>query len=64
MIINDSLYHVCLDLECDYLNAQECCGRLNFWNIPKLWSQLTLFIMLVLSGIVSRAAEPAGAALF
>eukprot|EP00088_Acartia_fossae_P061443 TRINITY_DN7387_c0_g1_i10.p1 TRINITY_DN7387_c0_g1~~TRINITY_DN7387_c0_g1_i10.p1 ORF type:complete len:178 (-),score=16.65 TRINITY_DN7387_c0_g1_i10:585-1118(-) len=44
------------DLECDYLNAQECCGRLNFWNIPKLWSQLTLFIMLVLSGHIGLVA--------
>jgi len=38
------------DLECDYLNAQECCGRLNFWNIPKLWLQLLIPIMLTLSG--------------
>jgi len=38
------------DLECDYLNAQECCGRLNFWNIPKLWMQLLLPILLTLSG--------------
>jgi len=38
------------DLECDYLNAQECCGRLNFWNIPKLWSQLFLPIALTLTG--------------
>ena len=32
------------DLECDYLNAQECCGRLNFWNIPKLWLQLLVTV--------------------
>jgi len=38
------------DLECDYLNAQECCGRLNFWNIPKLWLQLLVPILLILSG--------------
>jgi len=38
------------DLECDYLNAQECCGRLNFWNIPKLWAQLIIIILLILSG--------------
>jgi len=38
------------DLECDYLNAQECCGRLNFWNIPKLWLQLVIPILLLLSG--------------
>lgn len=23
------------DLECDYLNAQECCDKLNYWTIPK-----------------------------
>ena len=38
------------DLECDYLNAQECCGRLNFWNIPKLWLQLVIPILLLVSG--------------
>merc|ERR1719382_1956818 len=38
------------DLECDYLNAQECCGRLNFWNIPKLWLQLLIPIILALTG--------------
>ena len=38
------------DLECDYLNAQECCGRLNFWNIPKLWLQLVILALLLLSG--------------
>jgi len=24
------------DLECDYINAQQCCYRLNMWVIPKL----------------------------
>ncbi|XP_044253942.1 protein cornichon homolog 4 [Tribolium madens] len=24
------------DLECDYLNAQECCSKLNQWSLPKL----------------------------
>lgn len=24
------------DLECDYLNAEECCGKLNFVSISKL----------------------------
>jgi len=38
------------DLECDYLNAQECCSRLNFWNVPKLWFQLILPILLMLMG--------------
>ncbi|XP_039755625.1 protein cornichon homolog 4 [Pararge aegeria] len=23
------------DLECDYLNAQECCDKLNYWLLPK-----------------------------
>lgn len=23
------------DLECDYLNAQECCEKLNYWLLPK-----------------------------
>ena len=39
----------CVDLECDYLNAQECCGRLNFWNIPKLWLQLAVVALLAAS---------------
>ena len=38
------------DLECDYLNAQECCGRLNFWNIPKLWLQLMIIMLMLISG--------------
>jgi ABC-type phosphate/phosphonate transport system permease subunit len=61
------------DLECDYLNAQECCGRLNFvssaskffkhptnlnpsffcffqWNVPKLWLQLTIQLLLLIMG--------------
>jgi hypothetical protein len=27
------------DLECDYINAQQCCSRLNSWVIPKLIGQ-------------------------
>jgi len=38
------------DLECDYLNAEECCGKLNFWNTPKLWMQFSIEMMLVLCG--------------
>jgi len=38
------------DLECDYLNAQECCAKLNFWNIPKLWCQLFIVFILLISG--------------
>ncbi|XP_054744981.1 protein cornichon homolog 4 [Anastrepha obliqua] len=38
------------DLECDYLNAQECCARLNFWVIPKFGSHAILCIILLLGG--------------
>jgi hypothetical protein len=38
------------DLECDYLNAQECCSRLNFWNVPKLWVQLIIPVLLLVMG--------------
>lgn len=38
------------DLECDYLNAQECTGKLNFWNVPKLWLQLGMLFMLLIFG--------------
>ncbi|VVC25738.1 Cornichon [Cinara cedri] len=33
------------DLECDYLNAQECCSRLNFWVQPKIFAQTLIFIV-------------------
>ncbi|XP_016955037.1 protein cornichon homolog 4 [Drosophila biarmipes] len=38
------------DLECDYLNAQECCRRLNFWVIPKFGSHALLCVLLLLGG--------------
>eukprot|EP00093_Oithona_nana_P003951 03951.XXX_34934_34106_1 [CDS] Oithona nana genome sequencing. len=38
------------DLECDYLNAQECCSKLNFWNVPKLWCQLVILFILITGG--------------
>ncbi|EDW11351.1 protein cornichon homolog 4 [Drosophila mojavensis] len=38
------------DLECDYLNAQECCRRLNFWVIPKFGCQALLCAMLLICG--------------
>ncbi|KAH8413488.1 hypothetical protein KR009_011767 [Drosophila setifemur] len=38
------------DLECDYLNAQECCRRLNFWVIPKFGSHALLCIVLLWGG--------------
>lgn len=36
------------DLECDYLNAQQCCSRLNDWVLTKLiaHSFLTFFLLL------------------
>lgn len=38
------------DLECDYLNAQQCCSRLNAWITPKLAAHAVLFIILLLTG--------------
>jgi len=38
------------DLECDYLNASECCGKLNFWNVPKFWAQILVSILLLIGG--------------
>lgn len=35
------------DLECDYLNAQECCDKLNYWMLPKfIVHSFTTFILL------------------
>lgn len=38
------------DLECDYLNATECCSRLNQWVIPKLIAHTFLSAFLLLNG--------------
>ncbi|KAK8394755.1 hypothetical protein O3P69_005911 [Scylla paramamosain] len=38
------------DLECDYLNAQQCCYRLNLWVIPKLAAHLLLSLVFLLTG--------------
>ncbi|KAK4295927.1 hypothetical protein Pmani_031538 [Petrolisthes manimaculis] len=38
------------DLECDYLNAQQCCDRLNLWVIPKLVAHLILSLVFLLTG--------------
>ncbi|XP_049763410.1 protein cornichon homolog 4 [Schistocerca cancellata] len=38
------------DLECDYLNAQQCCSKLNFWTIPKIVAQLFIEVLLLLHG--------------
>lgn len=36
------------DLECDYLNAQECCSRLNAWVMPKFIAHVFLSVLLLL----------------
>ncbi|KAG5883403.1 hypothetical protein JTB14_031292 [Gonioctena quinquepunctata] len=38
------------DLECDYLNAQECCSRLNQWVIPKLVAHVLLSFLFLIHG--------------
>jgi hypothetical protein len=38
------------DLECDYLNASQCCSRLNKWVIPELIAYGTLASLLLLTG--------------
>ncbi|XP_046663736.1 protein cornichon homolog 4 [Homalodisca vitripennis] len=38
------------DLECDYLNAQQCCSKLNMWVIPKLLAHALIVILFLLYG--------------
>ncbi|XP_075225664.1 cornichon-like protein isoform X2 [Lycorma delicatula] len=38
------------DLECDYLNAQQCCSKLNFWILPKFIAHLALLVLFILYG--------------
>ncbi|KAJ8976229.1 hypothetical protein NQ317_009726 [Molorchus minor] len=38
------------DLECDYLNAQECCSRLNQWVLPKIIAHSFLSFLLLIHG--------------
>lgn len=38
------------DLECDYLNAQQCCSKLNLWVVPKLSAHCFLAFILLLNG--------------
>ncbi|RZF39596.1 hypothetical protein LSTR_LSTR001117, partial [Laodelphax striatellus] len=38
------------DLECDYLNAQECCSKLNYWVLPKLFVHGFLVVIFLLFG--------------
>ncbi|KAL6260396.1 hypothetical protein P5V15_007923 [Pogonomyrmex californicus] len=38
------------DLECDYLNAQECCSKLNMGVMPKLIAHTFLVFLLLIHG--------------
>lgn len=38
------------DLECDYLNAQECCEKLNYWLLPKYFAHSLITVLLLLHG--------------
>lgn len=38
------------DLECDYLNAQECCDKLNYWLLPKYIAHTFITFLLLLHG--------------
>lgn len=37
-------------MECDYLNAQQCCSKLNTWVLPKLIAHVFLTTLLLLHG--------------
>lgn len=38
------------DLECDYLNAQQCCSKLNTWVVPKMVAHSVLEFLLITHG--------------
>uniref|UniRef100_A0A1B6C678 Protein cornichon homolog 4 n=1 Tax=Clastoptera arizonana TaxID=38151 RepID=A0A1B6C678_9HEMI len=38
------------DLECDYLNAQQCCSKLNMWVIPKIVANAILVVLFIIYG--------------
>ncbi|CAG9561313.1 unnamed protein product [Danaus chrysippus] len=38
------------DLECDYLNAQECCDNLNYWLLPKYIAHCFVTFLLLING--------------
>ncbi|KAB0793013.1 hypothetical protein PPYR_12633 [Photinus pyralis] len=38
------------DLECDYLNAQQCCSKLNPWVAPKLIAHVFITVFIGLQG--------------
>ncbi|XP_030019979.1 protein cornichon homolog 4 [Manduca sexta] len=40
------------DLECDYLNAQECCDKLNYWLVFKYIAHTFVTVLLLLHGQV------------
>lgn len=48
------------DLECDYLNAQQCCSKLNVWVLPKLTAHgcVTLLLLLHAHWILTVANLP------
>lgn len=35
------------DLECDYLNAQQCCSKLNDWIVPEILAHGLLTVLLI-----------------
>ncbi|CAH1261322.1 protein cornichon homolog 4-like isoform X1 [Branchiostoma lanceolatum] len=37
------------DLECDYLNATQCCSKLNKWILPELIAHCCLTLLLLVS---------------
>lgn len=37
------------DLECDYMNAFQCCGKLNFWVVPKIALHCFVFVFLLVA---------------
>ncbi|PRD21369.1 UNVERIFIED_CONTAM: Protein cornichon-like protein 4 [Trichonephila clavipes] len=36
------------DLECDYLNAQQCCSKLNRWIVPEMIAQGLVTVLLLI----------------
>ncbi|XP_014776950.1 protein cornichon homolog 4 [Octopus bimaculoides] len=38
------------DLECDYLNARSCCGKLNKWVLPEIVAHGLVSFSLIISG--------------
>ncbi|XP_017783130.1 PREDICTED: protein cornichon homolog 4 [Nicrophorus vespilloides] len=52
LILFLQIYYVIIltDLESDYLNAQECCSKLNVWVKPKLGIHLFLTFLLLIHG--------------